>query len=59
MACVQPLSLSVQLNLVALLKDYREEKLLRGQIGAVVESYGDGEFEVEFADKQGRTINVI
>lgn len=47
------------LDVVALLKDYREKKLLRGQIGTVVELYDNGEFEVEFADNRGRAIALL
>ena len=39
---------------VALSADLPEENLRRGQIGAVVEIYNDGEaFEVEFVNKNG------
>lgn len=47
------------LDVVALLADRPMEKLLRGQIGTVVESYGNGEFEVEFADNNGKTIALL
>ena len=41
---------------VALSADLPEENLRRGQIGAVVEIYNDGEaFEVEFVNKNGQT----
>lgn len=45
---------------VALLEDLPEENLWRGQIGAVVEIYNDGEaFEVEFVDTDGRTYGLL
>lgn len=36
------------LDIVALLKQIPEHKLLRGQIGTVVEKYTETDFEVEF-----------
>jgi len=47
------------LDLVALLKEMPEKKLLRGQIGTVVECYTDNEFEVEFSDNSGKTILML
>lgn len=45
---------------VALLEDLPEENLRRGQIGAVVEVYNNGEaFEVEFVDLDGRTYGLL
>ena len=45
---------------VALLEDLPEENLWRGQVGAVVEVYNDGEaFEVEFVDTDGRTYGLL
>jgi len=44
---------------VALLKDRPDDKLLRGQIGTVVECYTDSDFEVEFSDNNGRTISLL
>ena len=46
------------LDVVALLKDLPEAKLLRGQIGTVVECYTDTDFEVEFSDNRGKTISL-
>lgn len=44
------------LDVVALTNDLPEYNLWRGQVGTVVEVLGRGEaFEVEFADRQGRT----
>ncbi len=47
------------LDVVALLKEKPENKLLRGQIGTVVERYSDTEFEVEFSDNNGKTISML
>jgi hypothetical protein len=42
------------LDVVALLEDYPEQGLVRGQVGTIVEIYEPGVFEVEFSDTQGR-----
>jgi len=47
------------LDVVALLKAIPEEKLMKGQVGTIVEELEKGVYEVEFADKQGRTITSI
>jgi hypothetical protein len=45
---------------VALLEDLPEENLRRGQVGAIVEIYNDGEaFEVEFVDTNGHTYGLL
>lgn len=44
------------LDVVALLKDLPDEKLVKGQVGTVVEELDEGVCEVEFANKQGETI---
>ena len=43
------------LSVVALLEDTTDQKLLRGQVGTVVERLGPGVYEVEFSDDEGRT----
>jgi len=43
------------LDVVALTADIPEKSLLRGHVGTVVEVYPDGQYEVEFADEEGRT----
>ena len=43
------------LDVVALIEDVPALKLLRGQVGTVVELFPDGAAEVEFADENGRT----
>ena len=47
------------LDTVALLKDMRDERLVKGQVGTIVEELDEGVYEVEFADKQGRTITSL
>jgi Domain of unknown function (DUF4926) len=47
------------LDVVALLKEVPEKKLLRGQIGTVIERYTDTDFEVEFSDNNGKTISMM
>jgi hypothetical protein len=42
------------LDVVALTMDMPTQGLRRGQVGTVVEVLGDGHFEVEFADEDGR-----
>jgi hypothetical protein len=43
------------LSVVALLEDTNNHKLLRGQVGTVVEQLGSDVYEVEFSDDEGRT----
>lgn len=43
------------LDVVALLKPYPELGLVAGQMGTVVDCYGNGDFEVEFLGKDGVT----
>jgi len=42
-------------SVVALLEDTADRKLLRGQVGTVVERLRPGVYEVEFSDDEGRT----
>jgi len=42
------------LDVVALLRDYTDRKIVSGQVGTVVEILEDGVFEVEFSDEHGR-----
>ncbi len=46
-------------DVLALLKEVPEKKLLRGQIGTVIECYTDTDFEVEFSDNNGKTISMM
>ncbi len=43
------------LSVVALLEDIPSHRLVRGQVGTVVESLKPGVYEVEFSDDDGRT----
>ena len=43
------------LSVVALLEDSKDHKLLRGQVGTIVERLAPGVYEVEFSDDEGRT----
>ena len=43
------------LSVVALLEDSKEPKLLRGQVGTIVERLAPGVYEVEFSDDEGRS----
>lgn len=44
-----------ELDVVALVRDRPERKLVAGQVGTVVEVLDTDVFEVEFSDDQGRT----
>ncbi|HEY3875516.1 MAG TPA: DUF4926 domain-containing protein [Candidatus Kapabacteria bacterium] len=41
------------LDVVALLEDYPQLRLRKGEVGTIVEEFDDGVVEVEFADKRG------
>lgn len=43
------------LDVVALVNDLPKQKLIRGQVGTVVEILSPEAYEVEFADEDGRT----
>lgn len=47
------------LDVVALLKPIRVEGLQSGQVGTVVEVLAADVFEVEFCDRQGRTLAML
>jgi hypothetical protein len=44
---------------VALVKDLPEERLVRGQVGAVVADLAPGVYEVEFCDGKGITYAMV
>jgi Domain of unknown function (DUF4926) len=46
-------------TVVALLEDLPREGLVRGQVGTVVETWGPGVYEVEFADDRGSTYAMV
>ncbi len=43
------------LDVVALLEDVPNDRLVRGQVGTIVENLTPGVFEVEFSDDTGKT----
>ncbi|MFC5530319.1 DUF4926 domain-containing protein [Cohnella yongneupensis] len=43
-------------DVIRMTKDYPEEKLVKGQIGTILEIYNADNFEVEFCDDNGFTI---
>ena len=47
------------LDVVALTRDIQERGLVRGHVGTVVETYGNGTVEVEFSDVEGRTYALV
>lgn len=42
------------LDVVALLRDLPQKNLATGQVGTAVEDLGEGVFEIEFSDLEGR-----
>jgi len=44
---------------VAMLEDLPDERLVRGRVGTVVESWAPGVYEVEFCDDKGRTYATV
>jgi hypothetical protein len=46
------------LDVIALLADKPDSRLARGQVGTIVEVLAEDVFEVEFCDRDGRTIAV-
>jgi hypothetical protein len=47
------------LDVVALTTDLPAERLVRGQVGTIVELLSDGHAEVEFSDDQGKTYAML
>ena len=47
------------LDVVALLKDIPDKKLIKGQVGTIVETLENGNYEVEFCNKHGETLSII
>ena len=43
------------LDVVALLEDVPNDRLVRGQVGTIIENLAPGVFEVEFSDDTGKT----
>jgi hypothetical protein len=44
------------LDIVALLRDIPEKKLVKGQVGTIVEKWDTKVFEVEFCNTKGETL---
>lgn len=47
------------LDVVALTEDVPGRRLLRGQVGTVVEILAEGVYEVEFSDDDGRAYELL
>jgi hypothetical protein len=47
------------LDVIALLRNIPEKKLLQGQVGTVVEFLAPSAYEVEFTDNNGRTLALV
>jgi hypothetical protein len=47
------------LDVVALVQELPEQRLVRGQVGTVVEVLSPGVFEVEFSDDRGQTYAML
>jgi hypothetical protein len=47
------------LSIVALLEDLPEHRLVRGQVGTVVDAWAPGVYEVEFSDENGRAYAMV
>jgi Domain of unknown function (DUF4926) len=47
------------LDTVALVQERRDDGLVRGQVGTIVEILSPGVFEVEFSDDQGKTYAML
>jgi len=43
------------LDVVALLEDVPNDRLVRGQVGTIIDNLAPGVFEVEFSDDTGKT----
>jgi len=48
-----------ELDVVALLRDIPEAKLVQGQVGTVVETLGESAYEVEFCGDDGKTYAML
>jgi len=44
------------LDVVAILIDIPEKRIVKGQVGTVVEDLDDNNFEIEFSDDEGKAI---
>lgn len=48
-----------ELDVVALLRDIPEAKLVQGQVGTVVETLGESAYEVEFCEDDGKAYAML
>ena len=48
-----------ELDVIALLRDVPEAKLVQGQVGTVVEALGESVYEVEFSGDDGRAYAML
>ena len=48
-----------ELDVVALLRDIPEARLVQGQVGTVVETLGESTYEVEFCGDDGRAYEML
>ena len=46
------------LDVVAILRDIPEKKLVKGQVGTIVEKWDNNVFEVEFCNTKGETLSL-
>lgn len=47
------------LDVVATLKAFPEHRILKGEVGTVVEQLDEEMFEVEFSNKKGHTVYMV
>lgn len=52
---LRPMTPLKEFDTVALLEDIPAMRLVRGQVGTIVQKLAPDAYEVEFADEQGRT----
>lgn len=48
-----------ELDVVALLKDLPDHRLVAGQVGTVVEILSEGVFEIDFSDDEGKSYAML
>ncbi len=48
-----------ELDVVALLRDLPQARLVQGQVGTVVETLGESAYEVEFCGDDGKTYAML
>ncbi|MFZ1322351.1 MAG: DUF4926 domain-containing protein [Ignavibacteria bacterium] len=45
-------------DVIALLADIPDKKLIKGQVGTIVEILSDNNYEVEFCNPKGETVSI-